>query len=476
VLLVGTVIRIPQLNDSLNEIHAFRQTQTAMVAREFARNGIDLLSSPLTVFGAHGDAPMEFPLFQAITALVIRVGVDPSMASRLVGLLSFQFAAIMLVVVVARLHGRRTALVALVLFEFLPFGLQWGAASLIEFLAVGLALGMVAGIERWLTRGSIVGLVLGSLSAILAFLVKSTTAPGWVILVLALCWLVVTRAPRTREAWLRIGLGLGLGPVLGLIAGLAWTVHADAVKTHEVLTAFLTSAALRDWNFGSLGQRLDPATWELVGTRISDTIAGPGLLFLGVGIVAIAVRARLTIRVEWAWVGVAVAPLLVFTNLYMQHDYYLSGIYPALVVIVALGIVALSRFLSRRRASAAAAAVALTLFLGVTTWISPMSINYYRVTGANPPESDLIDAHTKPDDWVIMAGCTWDPTILYFADRTGLSIEGPPRLSIWELENPARYSYLLLCSPDHAAQDYLPSGYEARLVDDRLYRVVETAS
>jgi hypothetical protein len=477
IVAVGTLLRIPQLNNSLNELHAFRQTQTAMTAREFFRGGIDLFSSPLTVFGLHGNTPLEFPLFQALSSIVMHTGLDASAASRLMGMLSFQFTAVMLYLLVSRLHGRSVALVASVLLQFLPFGFHWGAASLIEFLAVGLALGMLVGLQRWLARSSMVGLVLGSVSAVLAFLVKSTTAPGWVILGLALCWGLIANASERRAAIKRSIVGIAAGPVLGLVVGLAWTAYADAVKTREQLPAFLTSSALREWNFGSMSERLDLAVWHLIASRIADTIAGPGLLFLGIGVVAIAVRGRGRTRVEWAWIAVALAPLAVFTNLYFQHDYYLSGIYPTLVVILAIGIVALSRLITTRPISRIAGALALTFFLGITTWTSAMGVQYGQAamtTAGDPPESVLIDKHTQPTDRIVMAGCAWDPTILYFADRMGLTIDGPPRPSIWDIENPADYSYLLICSPDHAASEYLPPGYEAKLLEDRLCRIVET--
>jgi 4-amino-4-deoxy-L-arabinose transferase-like glycosyltransferase len=476
VVVLGTLLRIPQINDSLAELHAFRQTQTAMTAREFFRNGIDLFSSPLTVFGSHGNAPLEFPLFQALSSVLMHTGLDASAASRLMGLISFQFTAVMLYLLVSRLHGRAVALVASVLLQFLPFGFHWGSASLIEFLAVGFALGMLVGLQRWLARGSLPGLVLGSLSAVLAFLVKSTTAPGWVILGLAMCWVLIAGTAERRTAIKRAVIGLAAGPVLGLIVGVAWTAYADAVKTRELLPAFLTSSALRGWNFGTLRQRFDPSVYEVVATRMAETIAGPALLFLGIGLVAIAARGRFRTRIEWAWIAVALAPLAVFTNLYFQHDYYLSGIYPALVVILAIGIVALARLLTARRLAQAATAAMLTLFLGLTTWTSTMGVDYSTATAraVTPPESVLIDEHTQPEDHIVMAGCTWDPAILYFADRTGLSIEGPPRLEIWDIENPADYSYLLICSPDHEASEYLPTGYEAQLLDDRLYRIVKT--
>lgn len=140
---IGALIRIPQLWHGLNEMPAFRQTQTAFVALEYARRGINLLHTPLPVFGSHSDVPMEFPLVQAAAAVLIRIGIGPDSAMRITGLAGFQAVAILLVMLVFRWHGRLAAAVVLALYEFSPHGLAWGAAALIDFPAVTLSTGMV---------------------------------------------------------------------------------------------------------------------------------------------------------------------------------------------------------------------------------------------------------------------------------------------------------------------------------------------
>ena len=108
---VGTLIRIPQLWHGLNEMHAFRQTQTTYVALEYARHGINLLHTPLPIFGPNSDVPMEFPLVQAMAAVLIRLGVEPDSAMRIVGLAGFQAAGVLLCVLVLRWHGQLATIV-----------------------------------------------------------------------------------------------------------------------------------------------------------------------------------------------------------------------------------------------------------------------------------------------------------------------------------------------------------------------------
>ena len=236
-------MRIPQLSHSLPENYRSRQTQTAYVIQKYASDGIDLLSTPLPVFGRDSNVPLEFPLFQALGALLVHTGLSPETAARLLALISFQVVGVMLSIIVFRWHGMTVAVAALALFEFLPFGLYWGTASLIDFFSVALALTMVYFLDRRFNGGSTLTLLAGSLAAVLAFLVKPTTAPSWSLLLLAAAAMVVYRIG-WRGCWKRMAVGFAVGPGLGLIAATIWTAYADAVKRGKPLTEFLVSSAL----------------------------------------------------------------------------------------------------------------------------------------------------------------------------------------------------------------------------------------
>src|ERR1700739_4038493 len=138
---------------------------------------------PLPVFGRNSDVPFEFPLVQAASALLIRSGTGADSAVRIIGLAGVQAAAILLFMLVLRWHGQVAAICVLFLFELSPFGLAWGAAALVDFPAAALSLGMVVGLDAWFRTGSRIGLLLGAMSAWLAFLVKATTPAAWCVLV-----------------------------------------------------------------------------------------------------------------------------------------------------------------------------------------------------------------------------------------------------------------------------------------------------
>ena len=120
-----------------------------------------------------------------------------------------------------------------------------------------------------------------------------------------------------------------------VLAAVAWTRHAVAIKAASPVTEWLTSSSLRRWNFGWPGQRIDPSAWYSI---LQHTV--PSLLSLyAVLLVPAAIAAwRSTQRRFWLAVASAVVlPPLVFMNLYVNHDYYPAAISPAIAALLGLG-------------------------------------------------------------------------------------------------------------------------------------------
>jgi hypothetical protein len=448
---VGTLIRIPQLLHGLNEMHAFRQTQTAYVALEYARHGINLSHTPLPVFGPNSDVSFEFPLVQAAAAFLIRLGVGVDSAVRIIGLAGFQAAAILLFVLILRWHGQLAAIVVLALYEFSPFGLAWGAAALIDFPAVALSLGMVVGLDAWFRTGSRIGLLLGAISAWLAFLVKATTPPAWCVLVVV----SAAAAYLVARSWSRIITGFLAGPIPGVAAGLWWARYADVLKNRNPLTQFLVSSHLHDWYFGTLDQRLDPGAYVQILLRVNSEIAGPlavGIVLAALGIILAPTKVECVRRA--GWLATAAAAPLLFFNLYYVHSYYLIGVFPAIIAAVGIGIVAVAQ---RMRANSAWLAAAGTALIVVGSAL-PQDIGQW----ATSPKPDLggerIRAVTNTNDLIVVVGCTWDPATLYFADRRGLMLRDN-NLDVWMHENINDYHYLFSCDPNLTVTRYLPAGH-----------------
>lgn len=433
---VATLVRLPTFDQPLLEAHGFRQTQTAYTALSFHEDGISLLHSPLPVLGRPFDVPFEFPLFQALAALVMDVGVAPDLAMRVTAYACFLATALLLFGFMRRFAGRGAAVVALFAFLFSPFGILWSRASLIEFLATAGAVGFAWSAIEWRERRAgwlvPVAIVAGSI----ACLVKITTGAFFLLPILAY---VTTHERRSAAGWVRdrIRPTLVLICLTPLALAALWTRHADAIKEESPFTRWLTSDELEQWNFGTLEQRLDLGNWQEIATRVMlSQYGGPVVLAIAVFGVW-----RSPNRALWiGWALTPVAAVLVFFNLHLAHDYYQAIVSPISASLIGLGGAALARRAAGWR-SATVAAVAALVVVSAALAVWENRGNWARAWTAGDTfpilgTADELAARTSPDELIAVLGLDWSPELLYYARRRGtmvrasdLPAEGLARLS-----------------------------------------------
>ena len=394
-VVVSFMLRAATLAQPLVEAHAFRQTQTAYTAVIYHRQGIDLFQTPLPILGPPWVVPLEFPLFQAIAALVMDVGVPAEIALRGTSLFFFLISMILLWEIVRLEMGTRTAAVAVVAYGLAPLGLLWSRTSMIETIAVAGALGAVLEAIRWDRSGGRVHLAAAIVIGTLAALIKITTAGIWLAPALFLLH-------RSRTA----SIALVAIPAAG---GLAWTAYTDAIKAATPATVFLTSSNLSEWNFGTVAQRLDPSTW----LTCAGWLAGLGFVVL---LAPFAIR-RARIGV-WALATLILGPL-VFTNLYLIHDYYWMAVAPAAAILTSVVVrwaVETMPSAWRRSGVLGLVAVFVLSYLLYPRWMLMLrTVDEVDVLG----RAAQIKAATAPGDLVAIDQGSWSPAILYYADRRG---------------------------------------------------------
>lgn len=433
----------PTLDRPLLEKHAWRQTQTAYSARIFHEQGIDLLHPKLPVFGDPFEVPFEFPLLQAAASLLMDAGIEDDLAMRLTGLACFLATALLLYGLVRHVAGPIGALAAIVAFVMTPFSLVWARASMIEYLATAGAVGFTWAMIAWREKPRLTPAMLALVAGLIGMLVKPTTAIFWVLPAL------LYRPERTSPARARwVSVLTAALVVVPLAAAVVWTHHADAVKAASSTTSFLTSSGLQEWNLGTPSQRLDPDAWMVILKRLGPTVVGLYGLFLVAALIA---TTRVLQRGFWLgmWLA-AFGPFLAFTNLYVQHDYYLAAVTPAFAALTGLGIAYVGSFLSRRPLIALAGLVAAvafsygTLELGRGYWL--------RIHGAEDdpqvmPLAAEVDRLTRPDELVAFIGLAWSPAIPYYSRRWGHMIVQENEPFAYDIVHDAGYEYLLVGDP-----------------------------
>ena len=467
-VVLGSLAHSIKLGNTLNEIHAFRQTQTAWTIREFMSGNWDILS-PLPILGPPWNLPFEFPLFQAFAAVLGNAfSLQPDFVARLAGLITFQVSAILLTVLLSRWFSRKSALIALILFQFLPFGIQWGPSSLIEYTAIALLLGAVVCADNFSKgKSPVFYIFLSTLLLSLAFMVKGTTAIAWSLVFLAA---ILTPLPTLPSTW-RWKLPAATLPLAtGLVAGLLWTQFAEVERAKNPIAAELGAAALREWYFGTVEQRLNPDSWIIIFSRL------PTLGFSLAGFIIILLLAGTAQRWSLRLLGLVSVPVIaigVFFNLYIVHDYYLNAVYPALVSLIAIAVVFVQNRIADSRARIGFITVATVGILGIS-WTTPEGAKLAEIARNatyNPSISKIIQEEVPEGEAVLISGCDWDPTPLYYAERRGIMLPGWFQGEI-PLEWIGReFNYIAFCG---GAGDPA-TGDPGTLIDPQTWTWVETS-
>ncbi len=446
------------LRPNLVDLYAFRQTQTAFTIREYMAGNWSI-DTPLPTLGPPWTIPFEFPLFQGIAAILGQaLGLSADTAGRITGLLFFIGTGILLAVLIRRWFGAKASLIALILFQVTPFAAQWASASLIEFAATAFVLGAIVAVDTYSRNRRWPLLLIATGLLTLGFTVKLTTAVAWALVFLVAA---IGVARRRSPTWRSVIAGAApLAIAMGI--GFAWTRFADLVKEQNPIGTYLTSDALRQWNFGTLLQRTNFDQWDRIFERLPSLGASLWIFIVLLGIALW--RMKLDLRLI-TLASVPLIAVLTFFNLYVVHSYYLSAVYPAYIAILGIGVAAISGLVSQRIASILIAG-ALSLMLVLLAWISTEGrylASLIGIEGKFPEISRAVAESTPSDAGVIVVGCDWDPTPLFYAERRGMTI--PP----WYHDGiPIDWigtdlKYLAFCTDDFQVgngnpRDFLPDG------------------
>jgi hypothetical protein len=421
-LAIGLLIRLPHLSQPFTALSSFRQTETAYPALIYHEQGINLLNPQLPVFGSPWQVPFEFPLFQAMAALVMNIGVAADLALRASGLICFMATAFALWGLVRHLSTRSAAVIALLVFLLSPFNIWWSRSSMIEYMATALSVGYVwAGmiwIDKRQKRFAALAIVLGSL----AMAVKVTSAVFWMV-PLFLYW---ARGPRPPlRVWLRDRLNVALVLfAIPLAACVLWTHHADDIKAANPATSWLTSEALFIWNFGTIAQRFSAHAWY-------DVIHPFDTLVTGLPLWAFAILCGIAVVREKraVWVGIILAgalPVFVFFNLYVVQEYYLAAVTPAVAAVLGYALDGIIRYW-RPAPLRVVTALAILASLGSAivaqhALLAPIYTNQVADPENVLPQAREIDAGTNAQDLIVFDGLTWSPAVPYYARRRGMML------------------------------------------------------
>jgi hypothetical protein len=408
------------ISNGINDfLFSFRQTQTAITAYW-------LIKEPHTfayitpVLGAPWSMPFEYPIYQWLVVFLTKAGIPLIIAGRLVSFAAFVGCLIPLWTLARDLKiSRRAFLVVAVVYLACPFYIYWSRTFMIETTALFFSLCWLAGLVRSRSNPSPL-LWLATLGfGCLAVLTKSTTflsvgpIAGAVYLYDAFVWLRRDRSASSVYGLLRRGL-LFLVPI---VVGAAWVAASDHFRAPNAFGSYLSSAALRPWNFGTAAQRF--ALRDPILTSLTQAFGYIGLL-VPLLIALDLIRSKYRTTILFAVAGYLSA-FFIFTNLHIVHSYYQSS--NAIFACMAVGLTVASMIDKGWRKTAAIVLVCVIASQG----------QYFReffwsaVATDNVGDPSVLTARaardaTKPDESLLVFGDEWSSRIPFYSERKSLAV------------------------------------------------------
>ena len=415
------LLKFPNNKTGLADFYQFRQTQTAWGIREASRSGYDFFNLRMPVLGYPYQVPFEFPLFQNISALVgsiLKLGVVES--GRMTSLLFFCLGGILTFNLITKLTSVSIAIFSVCLLYLTPFAIQWSNAVLIESLANFFLILSVTFLRLYFEKGSSYLISLSSLALSLCALVKITTAiPLIFFLGIFLIWGTNFRFCGKKIIILLISALLSFAPTF------TWTRYADSVKEKGVFTQWLTSTNLRNWNFGTLEQRLNAFDWVIIFARFW-LLGGVGFFALIAFLFFVLFKNEKIGKSSIALILPFIAPITYF-NLYVKHDYYFMSLLFPSILFFSHALMLLKRKFNLNLSISMS--IFLIFVLTIPSWIFTIPNRDYRGAIKSSRENvpllaSEISGNTAPTDRIFVVGCEWDPSVLFYADRYGVAAPG----------------------------------------------------
>ena len=445
-LLVGLVLRLIGLDEPIVDQQAWRQADTAAMARNFFEEGLQLFQPRVDWRGTtSGVVETNFPLYPWLVACLYTVaGQAWEGWARLLAAAFSTLTALPLYGLARRLQADPEATpswprCAAALYLILPLSWFFGRAIMPEALMVLLSVTALWSLQRWLEAPSPAGFLLAAASAGLCFAVKVPT--------LYLGFPLVALAVQRHGAGFLRRPSLWLYLVLVLLPPVLWHRHAlDLFEETGLTFGIFGSSGYDKWDHALL---LSGAFWGTLGGRFLEYVWTPaGALLVLAGVIGLwppagdAGRRRLYL---YAWLGGLIAYVLLVPEGNRKLHYYQIPFVPVGALFAGAPLAALlgsgdlggrrSAWLARlsgmpRRLLAAGLLVAVVAgsVHAVRHYYRPTVRDYYLTcrAGARALASKLpADALLLVGDLDDNAGAAFraqSPTLLYYAHRKGWQI------------------------------------------------------
>ncbi|MBI2902353.1 MAG: glycosyltransferase family 39 protein [Candidatus Methylomirabilis oxyfera] len=333
ILILGVALRLHHITKPLGDHHSWRQTQTAMIAANLYLDGLNLWSPRVDFYCTEmcsetGLLVLEFPLYNALVALLYKIFGLHEFVGRLVSIAFSTLAALLLYRLARRISGPPVALFAAMYFVLSPISVFYGRAFMPESLMLCAGIGALLYFYDWLQDERGTTFIIAAIFAITAFVVK-----------FPMIHIVI---PMTYMAWAKHGRAvfrkkaLALFLTLFLLPSAVWLYHSATSPNLDMSWLLSDVRLLR-------GKDLYRIMWERLGQDVLTSV-GRGLFLLGL---LLGLR-KTEERVLDVWLGAAILYVLAVGMGNIVHDYYQLPLVPIAAIYIGKAISCLPQLPLRR--------------------------------------------------------------------------------------------------------------------------------
>jgi 4-amino-4-deoxy-L-arabinose transferase-like glycosyltransferase len=383
----------------------------------YAKGHINLLRPMLLGFTVNGTpTPLEFPVWQASTALLMKsFGLWYGWGN--VASLIFFFSSLWaLFDLCRRLGSSRIAWWTMVFTLLQPLSWLVGGQAGVDSAAWAFAMWFIYASYRMMSEEKwswwIVSLCAAGLSS-------TTKAPFFMTAGLTAFFWLWLHHRRSKRAWFFL-VSAGF---VGILLFFAWNYHchrvyAEAEFSTINLDPFDKQGGIDEWYFGTLAYRLHMANWARgIWHLMAYAFAGFAFIFL----ILVATRLKTSVA-AWLWLLAAGCTTLVFPTLIWEHVHYFFVFAPAIAWLCALAAAEIEwriRDMLPNPTPLRAAILLITLTACLTQALTLVHANalldpYLTEVG------QWIKEHTAPDEKIVVWGMVWGDPFLQ-ADRQGFT-------------------------------------------------------
>ncbi|MGB8310515.1 MAG: glycosyltransferase family 39 protein [Halobacteriota archaeon] len=390
------------------DYHAWRQADTAAIARNFYHNGFNILYPQIDWGGAGpGYVETEFQLVPFLTAVLYQLFGVHDYVARLVAI-SFSILSIYLIYKLSyKYFTRNVAIFSALFFIISPLNVYTSRSFQPESAMVFFSLGSLYFFDAWIEKERWGAFALASFCTTAAFLVKIPT----IFLGVPLLWLVYTKYRwHLFKEW-----KLYLFAALALIPPILWYYHAHLLFLHYGNTfGIWTLTDTEGWNakWGSLEIWFSSAFYNNYLLRLSGIVLTP----IGFTLFILGVFQKVKSRREYVfhfWLLSILIYFIVLARGNWIHDYYQLPLVPVAAIFMGKAL-AMLLGVKQEKKIGVFALLAVTLLMSVSIFLPPL----YKIDDAQHEAGPAIDKLT-PKGALIIAGDGYAPTLLYYANRKG---------------------------------------------------------